>query len=495
MKKEMKLVEEYQKDLTLIGQANALLSWDEETYMPEKGVESRSEQISLLSGIAHDKVVSNELFNALKKLKNSNLNGRDKLIVDKLYKDVVKARKVPKEFVKEFSKAVALAGPKWRESRKKKEFKIFAPYLEKIVHLSKKGIEFNRLPGHPYNTLLDDYEEGMTVEKLIPIFSELKKELVELLRKIESSQTYKKQKLVLMKKEFDRQILEKFVYDVAQRMGLKKEFSRMDLTEHPFTTRVGLGDVRVTTNYRESPMFAFLSTVHEAGHALYELDLPEKDVYNVLGDAPSLGIHESQSRFWENMVARGKPFWKYYYPRFKKDFKLSGDFDEWYKEVNFVHPDKIRVEADEVHYCLHIILRFEIEVGLIDGSIKVKDLPKVWNAKMKELFNVDIKNDVEGVLQDVHWSMGSFGYFPTYAIGTIYSAQLYNQLLKEHPHIEKDVEKGEFGKIREWLKEKVHKHGSHYLADEIIKKVCGEGLNPKVYVNYLNGKYKGIYGF
>lgn len=495
MKKEMNLVEEYQKEITLIGQANALLGWDEQTYMPADGINSRAEQSALLSGMAHDKIVSNELFEALKKLRKSGLKGKEKLMVDKLYKDVVKSRKIPKEFVKEFSRVVTVAGPKWREARKKKDFKIFAPHLQKIVELSKKQIEYNKLPGHPYNSLLDDYEEGMTAEKLKPIFSELKKELVELLRKIESSEKYKKQKLVLMKKEFDRKILEGFVYDVCERMGLKKEFSRVDLTEHPFTTKIGVGDVRITTNYREHPMFAFLSTVHEAGHALYELGLPKKDEYNVLGDAPSLGIHESQSRFWENMIARGESFWRYYYPRFKEKFKLNGNLKEWYDEVNFIYPDKIRVEADEVHYCLHIILRFEIEVGLIEGSIKVNDLPKIWNSKMKELFGVTPRDDVEGVLQDVHWSMGSFGYFPTYAIGTIYSAQLYNQLIKEHPHIEEQIEKGNFDKIRGWLNENVHKHGSMYLADDIIKKVCGEGLNPEVYVRYLNEKYGKIYGF
>jgi carboxypeptidase Taq len=297
----------------------------------------------------------------------------------------------------------------------------------------------------------------------------------------------------MMAGKFDRDEKIKLSLDVIKRMGLKNENSRLDLVEHPMTIKVGFNDVRITTGVREDPMFTFGSTVHEAGHALYDLGMREKDKYTVLSDAPSLGMHESQSRFWEIMMSLNKPFWRFYFPKFKKAFNLNGNYDEWYKEVNFIEPSFVRIESDEVHYCLHIILRFEIEMGLIDGSIKVKDLPKIWNSKTKELFGIIPHSDKKGVLQDVHWSNGYIGYFPTYAIGTIYSTQLYSQMKKEIPEIEKDIEKGDFSKVKNWLDEKVHKYGSRYLAEDLMKKVCGEGLNPEVFINYLKEKYSEIY--
>ncbi len=495
MKKELDYVNEVQKEVILLNQGNALLGWDEEVYLPEKGVHSRSEQSSFLSKLSHEAFTSEKFFESLKKLRKSDLLEKDKVMVEKLYKDVVKSRKLPSSFVRELSKEISLAGDAWRRARKKKDFKVFQDNLNRIVKLKRKEAELIGLPGHPYNSLLDDYEEGMSAEKLKPIFEELKRDLLELIDRIKSSERYGKQISTLMKRKFDREKMYHYAKDAMWRMGLQKDSTRIDLSEHPFTTKIGQGDVRITTNFRKDPMFSFSSTIHEAGHALYEQNLPEKDQYNILGDAPSLGIHESQSRFWENMIGKGKPFWRYYYKKFKRDFNLPGTFQEWHDEVNLVRPGKIRIESDEVHYCLHVILRFEIELGLIDGTIRVCDLPGVWNRKMKEFFGVKIENDVEGVLQDVHWSMGSLGYFPTYAIGTMYAAQLYDALRKEHKNIEKDIEKGDFSKISEWLKEKVHRHGSRYLSEEIIKKVCGEGLNPKVYVNYLNEKYGKIYGF
>lgn len=492
----MMLVNEYQKKITLLNQANALLNWDEEVNMPHAGINSRSEQAALLSSLAHEKMTSNDFFLAVKKLKNNpQLKGKEKIMVEKLFKDINNSRKIPKELVEEMSRATTLGSLNWRKAREKKDFSIFAPYLEKIVKLKIEYAKKIGAPGHIYNSLLDDFEEGMTAEKLIPVFQKLKAELVMLLKDIENSSEYKKQKLALMKKDFPKEKMEFFLKDMTSRMGMDKEKSRMDISEHPFTTKVGVGDVRITTNYRKDPMFSVGSTVHEAGHALYELGMPEKDAYNVLGDSPSLGLHESQSRFWENMIGKSRHFWSFYFPKFKKEFSLPGTLEDWYKEVNFVQPGKIRIESDEVHYCLHVILRFEIELGLIDGSIKVKDLPKVWNQKLKELFGVTPKDDVEGCLQDVHWSQGYMGYFPTYAIGTIYSAQLYSAMEKEIKNLPQLIGKGDFSKVRLWLNNKVHKHGSTFLADQIIKKATGQGLNPEIYTSYLRQKYSKIYKF
>ncbi len=495
MKKELGLVYRYQKEMALLKEVSALLGWDEQTYMPEEGIKARSEQTAYLSKLAHQKITSPEFFSAVKKLRKAGLKGKEKIMVDKLYKNITKSKKLPSEFVEEFSRQVTLAGSAWRRARKEKKFEVFAPHLEKLVGLAKKQAEYIGMPGHPYNSLLDDYEEGMTAEKIKVVFSRLKTELINLLREIKSSEVYKKQKRKMTLGKFSKEGLNEFVFDMARRIGLEEKRARIDISEHPFTTKIGFGDVRITTNFREDPLFAIGSTIHEAGHALYELGMPEKDAYNVLGDAPSVGLHESQSRFWENMVGRGKAFWKFYFPKFKSRFKLRGSFDDWYREVNFVFPGKIRIESDEVHYCLHVILRFEIELGLLDGSMKVRDLQDIWNSKMEELFGETPANDVEGVLQDVHWSMGSFGYFPTYAIGTMYAAQIYEALKREYKNVEKDIARGDFEKVRNWLKENIHKKGSVYLAEEVIKQVCGEGLNPEIYIRYLREKYGRIYRF
>ncbi len=489
---DLEFVKKIQKEILLLSQARALLHWDLETHMPKKGAKARAEQLALLGGLAHEKLISKELWEALNRLKNQELFGDQKIMIQRLYKDVEKARKLPKEFVEELSRVTSLGTIAWQEAREKKDFKIFQPHLEKIVELKRKEAEYIGLSGHLYNSLLDDYEEGMTVEKLRPNLEKLKQEILELLNNIKNSEIYKNQNLVLKKKEFSKEHQIELVKDVAEKIGLGKEFSRIDFSEHPFTTRISQGDVRITTNIRDDPLFAFGAAIHEAGHGLYEAGLPEEHEFTILDDAPSLGLHESQSRFWENMIAKGEHFWRYYFDKFDEKFEL-GDFDKWYKEVNAIEPPMIRIESDEVHYGLHVILRFEIEIGLLEGTIEVKDLPEIWNQKMKEFLGIVPEHDKEGVLQDVHWSQGYIGYFPTYLLGSIYAAQLYEALKKEYPDIEQDIAKGDYTKIRKWLKEKIHKHGRKFLADEIIRDICGEGLNSDVYLNYLRKKYSKIY--
>jgi carboxypeptidase Taq len=261
---------------------------------------------------------------------------------------------------------------------------------------------------------------------------------------------------------------------------------------------MGYDDVRITTNFeREDPLFSFFSTVHEAGHALYELEMPKNEYKNtVISDSPSLGLHESQSRFWENMIARSKFFWDFFYPVFEKtcpDQFIDSNIDKWYKYVNQVRPSLIRVEADELTYCLHVILRFEIEVALMDDKISVSELPVVWNEKMQEMLGITPPNDKQGVLQDMHWSGGSFGYFPTYAIGSIYASQLFKKLVEVNPNVYDEIKRGDFGNIYQWLKENIHLFGRLFKADEIIYRVCGEGLNSRVYIDYLRDKYYNLY--
>jgi carboxypeptidase Taq len=492
IKEDLELVKKFQKEIHLLGQAYALLKWDQQTYMPKKASVSRAEQLSLLDSIIHEKKTSEEFFQAVKRLQKEDLGENDKIMIKHLYKDLSKAHKLPKDFIEELSRATALGFDAWIDSKEKKDFEIFRPFLEKIVSLKQKETALIAIGDHPCDSLLDSYEEGMTVKELKEKFEKLKIGILKILRKIKNSEKYKNQKIILRNKSFshDKQI--SLAKEVSKKIGLHSDFSRIDFAEHPYTLTIGENDIRITTNIRENPLFSFESTIHESGHGLYEKNLPEEHKYTVLKDSPSYGIHESQSRFWEIMIGRSKDFWDYYFKKFNEFFDIK-DFNQWFFEINHIRPGKIRIESDELHYHLHIILRFEIELGLIEGTLDVSELPKVWNKKMEEYFGIAPEHDSEGVLQDVHWSQGSFGYFPSYALGTIYAFQLFNVLKNKFPEISEDMKNGDYSKIKDWLKENVHIHGKKFLAEELIKKICGKGLDVDSYLDYLDKKYSEIY--
>lgn len=502
LEKELNTIYQIQKECVTLERINNLIDWDQHIYMPEKGIEDCSEKLSFISKLAHERFTSKELKDSLEYLRKpevfEKLSNKDQTVVKRLYKDVEKASKLPTEFVERSSKITSNASTVWEEAKKEKNFEKFRPHLEKIVELSKEQAKFINLPGHPYNSLLDDYEEGMTIDKLQPTFEFLSKELTQLLKKIVSTEAYKNQNEDLFKKQiFGQKQQEKLSHMLTKMMTLSETESRLDTSMHPFTTTIGNKDVRITTRYIDNPLESFGSTIHEGGHALYELGMPEEYKYTVIKSTPSLGMHESQSKFWE-LIGRHESFWKHFYPKYKRVFRKQLKdvrFDEWYKLVNIVKPSYIRIESDELTYCLHIILRYEIEKDLIEGNIQVKDLPQVWNDKFEQMFGIRPRHDSEGVLQDVHWSLGAIGYFPTYALGTIYSAQLYNQLVKENPGITKEIEKGKLENIVSWLRDKVHKYGRSLTAEEIITKTCGEGLNPEAWIKFLHDKYSKIYKF
>ncbi|MCX6664804.1 MAG: carboxypeptidase M32 [Euryarchaeota archaeon] len=500
MKESLDFIYKEQKELGKFGGIASLLGWDQMTYMPSAGGEERSDQLSLISRLAHERVISDDFYHHITRLNEQHtyetLGKKDQMVVKRLLDDVEKSRKIPSSFVEKMSKTTTLAYMAWQEAKTQNKYKHFAPHLEKVIGLQREYCDYMRLPGHPYNSLLDDYEEGMTVAKLQTEFSFLKPKLVELLQKITASKRYEKQQELSIKADkIKQQEISMFLF---QKLGLTHDKTRLDESAHPFTTTIGDDDVRITTNYNhDNPLFSFFSTVHEAGHALYELGLPQNELKDtVLSDTPSLGLHESQSRFWENMIGRSEPFWSYFYPVFKKTYpdelRLM-DPITWYRFINQVKPSLIRVEADELTYCLHVILRFELELLLIEGKVTVTELPSVWNQKMNEYLSVVPQTDQEGVLQDMHWSGGDFGYFPTYAIGTIYAAQLYYQLTKEHPKITNEIGWGEFSTTLQWLRTHIHCHGRTLTADEIIKNTCGEGLNANVFVTYLKDKYYQLY--
>jgi carboxypeptidase Taq len=495
--KDLELIERYQKEITLLGQTSALLHWDNQTYMPKKAVEGRSEQLSFLRTLIHEKMIDGKFSESVKRLldRKEELNDRDRLMILRLNKNIEKASKLSKEFVEKMSKTCSLSFDAWKLAREKKDWEIFRLHLEKVVELKREEAKLYGFQGSLYNGLMDDFEEGMSVEKLIPIFEKLKIGLIKILEKVESSDKYKEQKESMKNRDFSHASQIEMAKEMAVSLGLSEEFARLDLSEHPFSTHIGKDDYRITTNVRDDPFFSVGSTIHEAGHALYEYGLPDEECYNVLGEAASYGLHESQSRFWELMIGLSEEFWRYFFPKFDSKFGLDGKFDDWYREINMIKKNPIRIESDEVHYCLHIIMRFEIAVGLIDGSIEVADLRDVWNSKMKEYFGIEVKDDKEGVLQDVHWSEGYFGYFPSYAIGTIYAAQLFGKLKEEMPDVMDDVSRGEFSSIREWLHDSVHCHGSKKLADDIVRDCCGNGLDVDAFLEYLEEKYKELYGF
>lgn len=498
MKESLDFIYKEQKEVSLYGGIAALLGWDQMTYMPPKGSEERANQLSLISLLTHERVTSDVFYNHLKNLTAvaDTLSPKDRLVVTKLLKDVEKARKLPAKFVETMAKTTSTAYGVWQEAREKNTFSLFKPYLEKIVELQKQYCEYIKLPGHPYNSLLDDYEEGMTVDVLKREFTVLRQQLVDLFQTITASPVYQKQKPLTLNLDVPSQ--QELCRILLTHMQLPFDRARLDVSAHPFTTSMGDDDVRLTTNYhREGFLSSFFSTAHEAGHALYELGVLKGEYKDtIISDAPSLGMHESQSRFWENMIARSKPFWIYFSPIFQNiapNICKTMTIDLWYHTVNRVRPTFIRVEADELTYCLHVILRFELELDLLEGNITVAELPECWNQKVTEFLGITPRTDQEGVLQDMHWSGGEFGYFPTYAIGTIYASQLFRQITKDLPSILDDISRGDFTPILHWLTKQVYDYGSLMTADDIIKKTCGEGLNSKVFVRYLKEKYYPMY--
>lgn len=489
---DLDYINRIQKEMTLLSHTNALLEWDKEIYIPEKGHEERSDQSVFLTKLSHERLISNELRAAVKRLKTnpSALTPVQRNIVHRLDVDIEKARKLPTSFVESLAKATSQAYNVWVKARKTKNFKTFQPALEKVIALKQKQSDLIGIKGHVYNGTLDDFEEGMTVKQLDPSFETLKEGLIPLIQLIEDSPTYRTKPLKIdLNADSQKKVGQLFLDRV-----LDPHRSRLDLSIHPFTNTLGRDDVRITTSFERGFEFSFYSTIHEAGHALYELQLPVNYANTVVFNTPSLGLHESQSRFWENMVGKRESFLKFYQPAIQQAMKRKVTLSDLHFELNRVQRGLIRIQSDEVHYPLHVIIRYEIEKGLLDGSIPVKNLSEEWNDRYEHYIGVRPKNDTQGVLQDVHWSIGAIGYFPTYAIGTMYAAQLWNQIESDVNGIDTLLEKGKYEPIKKWLNQKVHRFGRSCSADDIIKHATGEGLNPQHFLNYITKKYANIYG-
>ncbi|MFP4501485.1 MAG: carboxypeptidase M32 [Candidatus Hydrogenedentota bacterium] len=475
----------------------SLLSWDQEVYMPPKGAARRGKQLATLSGIAHNMLTSSELGKLIATLEEQpGLAPDDASMVAEARYEYERARKLPAAFVTRLAQEESKAYEVWVEARRMNDFKRFQPNLETLLELLKQKADYYGYTDTPYDALLSDYERGMTTAQLGGIFEGLRARQSALVDRIVNHGT--QPDLEWTKQTWDEQKQYAITVHVLEGMGFDFQAGRQDQSVHPFTTNFGLHDVRITTRFDPEDLFSALTgSIHEGGHALYEQGFREEDARTILAEAPSLGIHESQSRLWENMVGRSLPFWRCYARVYHEHFpgQLEGVAPEdFHRAINKVACSLIRVEADECTYNLHIILRFEIERALIEGAMKPADVPEAWNAKVKELLGLDVPTDTLGCLQDIHWSHGAMGYFPTYALGNLYAAQLFEKIRQELPDLDAKVEAGDFTPLLTWLREHVHTVGRRKLAPAIVRDATGQELSPEPFLDYLEQKYGALYG-
>lgn len=496
--KDLEVLRGRLKEIAHMSSTIGLLGFDHHTRMPQNAGRQRGEAMAYLSGLAHQKFVALSEGGVLDRLSRASAEGalspKDTALVREVSKDHARASKLPEDFVREYSEATSSAQIAWKEAREKDNFKAYLPHLEKVFALARKRAELLDPSKNPYDVLLDEYEPGMTGEELSALFGELKDELVHLLLRIKKS---KEKMPSLPKRLYPIALQRELTEDISRAIGFDFSSGCIDESVHPFTSGFHPSDVRFTVCYDEHSLWYVLGlTLHEVGHALYEQGLPHKYIGTPLGESASLGVHESQSRFWENMVGRSDEFWTFAYPLMRKKFPkaLKGvSARDMYRSIHKVSPSLIRTEADEVTYNLHIIVRFELEKALIEGSISAKNLPELWREKMKECLGVDVPNDRLGVLQDMHWSIGAIGYFPSYTLGNLYSAQIFDAIQKDIPDFPALIKKGEFTPIRAWLNRTIHEHGRRYDAKTLMKRATGAPLHSAPFISYLTEKYTKLY--
>ncbi len=485
-------------EISDINKAAAVLGWDQETYMPKGGIADRANQMATLSKISHEKFTSEkvgELINESKdELKEEDKNSNDAKLIKVLNRDYQKSVKVPVRLVQEMSKASSVGQQAWSEARTKSDFSVFEPHLKKIVDLRREYAQIFAPYDHIYDSLLDDFEPGLKTADVKDIFDKLRPKQVELIKKISEKEEIDNSFLF---NRFDEQKQLDFGVNVITKFGYDWDRGRQDKSAHPFTTNFGIDDVRITTRLESGYLPAgMFGSMHEAGHAMYEQGVSKELARTPLGCGASLAIHESQSRMWENLVGRSLPFWEHFYPELQKVFEEQlgkVKLDDFYRGINKVKPSLIRVEADEATYNMHIMLRLELEIGLMEGSIDIKELPQIWNSRMKEYLGVIPKSDAEGVLQDIHWSMGAIGYFSTYALGNLVSAQLWECINRDISNLNDQIKSGEFSELLGWLRCNVHQHGAKFEPQELVEKITGSKITPEPYMKYLNEKYSRIY--
>lgn len=477
--------------------ALSILEWDQQTQMPEAASALRAEQVATLSRIAHEHSVDPEIGELLESLEGEvDPETVDGALVRIARRDYDRSVCLPTSLVEETARATSLAEPAWVEARAGADWSKFEPHLERIVELRRRAAEAYGYEEHPLDPLIDLHEPGMTRARLQEVFGPMAERQGAMVRAVVEAGDDRDAPL---HGPFDEAAQEAFGRKVIGRFGYDWRRGRQDRAVHPFCTSFGVDDVRLTTRFEPEYLpTALFGTLHESGHGLYEQGIAPELSRTPLADGVSMGVHESQSRLWENLVGRSRPFWRAFYPDLQAAFpeRLGEvDLETFYRAINRSAPSLIRVEADELTYNLHVFLRFELEAALIDGSLSVTDVPEAWTAKMEELLGITPEDDADGALQDIHWSGGAFGYFPTYAVGNILSVQIYRAAEAAHPEIVEEMEQGRFETLHGWLRDKVYRHGRRYDPDELVTRATGRTLDPEPYLDYLETKYGELYGF
>jgi carboxypeptidase Taq len=475
-----------------LGKAGTLLFWDQRVLMPPGGAEARAEAFATLSRVGQERFATPEIGRLLEELRSLedslDYESFGASLIRVTRRDYEKAMRVPPALVGEISRASALALAAWGPAKNESNFEALRPHLETNLELKRRYVECFEPTGEAYDALLDDYEPGMTTAEVREIFDVLKAELPPLIQEIAEAGDIDES---FLKGAFDPQKQREVALEVVRRFGYTDEEWRLHQTAHPFLASVGVGDIRMTANFGPDDFHSLFEAMHEFGHGLYEWGIDRSLARTPLGEAVSLGIHESQSRLWESLVGRSRSFWRFFYPRVQAAFPAQlGRVDEesFYRAINSVRPSLLRLDADEVTYNMHIILRFELEQELIEGRLTVQDLPAAWNERMHEYLGLDVSDDAHGVLQDMHWASGSFGYFPTYSLGNVMSVQILERAKEDLGELDDRFEQGEFGDLRAWLNEHLHRLGRKFTPVETLERVTGRRIDASPYLRYLREK-------
>ena len=483
-----------------VNRAGSVLSWDQETYMPPGGIANRADQLTTLRRIAHVTFTRDEVGELLDQVEGEvarePFDSDDASLVRVTRRDYDHARKLPADLVGEIARAGAMARPVWQKARQDADFNLFAPYLEKNVELNRRVADALGYKDRPYDALLDRTEPGLTTDQLEGFFAELKRAIVPLVGDVARHADTVDDSVLYRGFDPDPQV--RYTVQVVTKLGYDFERGRQDISTHPFTTSFGPGDVRITTRVsRDFFNECLFGSIHEAGHGMYNQGIGQNLDRTPLWAGASPGVHESQSRLWENLVGRSLPFWRYFYPSLRDAFpaQLKGvDEEGFFRAVNRSYPSLIRVEADEVTYNLHILLRFELENEMLEGSLKVRDLPEAWNSRIKSYLGIDVPNDREGVLQDIHWSGVSFATFPAYTLGNLMGAQLMDKVRGEIPGLDGHIERGEFDVLLQWLRTNVYRHGRKFTPNELMERVTGKPIAVGPWIAYVRQKFGALYG-
>jgi len=500
MTDKLQRLKEILGEVSDLSRAGSVLGWDQETFMPPGGVENRADQLTTLERLGHSRFTGDDVGALLDEAEHEvarlPFDSDEASLVRVTRRDYEQARKLPLELVGEIARAGATARPVWEKARADANFSLFAPYLEKNVELNRRVADALGYRKRPYDALLDRTEPGLTTDQLEEIFTELKQAIVPLVADVARNADAVDDSV--LHRGFDPDVQVQYALDLVTKLGYDIERGRQDISAHPFTIPFGPGDVRITTRVsRDFFNECLFGSIHEAGHAMYYQGVGKNLDRTPLWDGASPGVHESQSRLWENMVGRSVEFWRHFYPSLQKSFPepLKGvDEEQFFRAVNKSYPSLIRVEADEVTYNLHILLRFELENELLEGTLKVRDLPEAWNARVKEYLGIDVPNDGVGVLQDIHWSWVDFAVFPGYTLGNLMGAQLMEKIRMDLPGLDGQIERGEFGPLLKWLQVHVYEHGRKFTPNELMERATGKPVSAEPWIAYVRHKFGALYG-